>query len=65
MITSAASGRYSRSAAGTSLRQPPRTAGTQPDLPERAFSHRCAYTSGRAANSAAKNATFPAAGEPA
>lgn len=64
-MTSSVSGRYCRCAGGTPLRHPPRTAGTQPALPVRGFSQRSAYTSGRAANSAAKNATFAAAGEPA
>ena len=40
------------------LRQPPRTAGTQPPLPVRELSYRIAYTSVRAANSVPKNATF-------
>src|SRR3954453_14365442 len=42
VMTSSVSGRYPRSAAGTLLRQPPRTAGTQPARPVRAFSHRTA-----------------------
>ena len=65
VITSSVSGRYSRSAAGTPLRQPPRTAGVQPERPDRAFCHRTTYTSGRAGNNAAKKATLAAAGEPA
>lgn len=57
-MTSSDSGRYSRCAAGTPRSRPPRTAGIHPDLPDRAFSHRTAYTSRRAANNAAKKATF-------
>jgi len=64
-MTSSVRGRYSRPAAGTPLRQPPRTAGTQPSRPVPAFSHRSAYTSGLAANRLAKNATFAAGVEPA
>lgn len=40
--TSLVNGRYSRSSCRTPLRHPPRTAGTQPALPVRAFSHRTA-----------------------
>src|SRR3954465_12549628 len=65
VITSSVGGRYSRSATGTPLRQPPRIAGVQPDRPDRAFSHRSAYASGRAGNNVAKKATLAAAVEPA
>jgi hypothetical protein len=47
------------------LRHRPRTAGNQPAAPDRVFSHRNAYTSVRAANSAPKNATSTPAAEPA
>jgi hypothetical protein len=58
VTTSSVSGRYSRCAAGIPFRQPPRTAGIHPDFPVRTLSHRTAYASVRAANSAPKNATF-------
>jgi hypothetical protein len=60
-MTSAVSGRYSRSSCRTPRRQPPRTAGSQPALPVLEFSQRTAYRSVRAPNNAPKNATFSAA----
>jgi aryl-alcohol dehydrogenase-like predicted oxidoreductase len=51
--------------AGTGPASPPRTAGIHPDFPVRTLSHRTAYASVRAANSAPKNATFITGGDPA
>jgi|tagenome__1003787_1003787.scaffolds.fasta_scaffold20983653_3 pimeloyl-ACP methyl ester carboxylesterase len=62
--TSGVSGRKSASSCLMPLRQPPRTAGTQPPLPVRALSYRIAYTSVRAAKSAPKNATFASGDDP-
>src|SRR6516225_1379369 len=61
--TPGVSGRKSASSCLMPLRQPPRTAGTQPPLPVRGLSYRIAYTSVREANSAPKNATFASGGD--
>ncbi|WP_158632550.1 hypothetical protein [Verrucosispora sp. FIM060022] len=45
------------------LRQPPATAGIHPAAPVRAFSHRTAYTSARALNRSANNASLSRVGE--
>ena len=56
--TAGVSGGSLRSSCRIPFCQPPRTAGTQPDFPVRWLSYLMAYTSGRAANSAPKNAAL-------